>query len=71
VGLRKPDPAIYEYAISELAVRPTETVFIDDDKTYIEAARALGINGVVFISSKQLAEDLQRFIPNLELPERS
>jgi epoxide hydrolase-like predicted phosphatase len=68
VGLRKPDPAIYEYALSELAVQPNETVFIDDDKTYLEAARALGINGIVFSSAVQLVGELGQYIPNLEFP---
>lgn len=63
IGMRKPDPAIYKYVVNELKVLPQETAFIDDDKANVEAARALGANGILYDSPEQLAADLQNLIP--------
>jgi len=43
VGLRKPDPRIYELVCDRLAVAPTEAVFLDDLGTSCKAAGALGM----------------------------
>ena len=43
VGLRKPDPRIYQLACRELAVEPPEAVFLDDIGTNLKAARGLGM----------------------------
>ncbi len=46
--LLKPDRAFYEKAISLLGFAPSESVFIDDQPTNIEAAERCGIPGIVF-----------------------
>ena len=46
VGLRKPDPRIYELACRELGVTPPETAFLDDIGTNLKAARALGMTTI-------------------------
>jgi len=43
VGLRKPDPRIYEHACRELGVAPADAVFLDDIGSNLKAARALGM----------------------------
>lgn len=43
VGLRKPDPRIYELACARLEVAPTEAVFLDDLGTNLKSARAMGM----------------------------
>jgi epoxide hydrolase-like predicted phosphatase len=43
VGLRKPDPRIFELVCRELDVPPAETVFLDDIGINLKAARALGM----------------------------
>lgn len=47
VGLRKPDPAIYELTLARLGVEAEHAVFLDDHPTNVEAAQALGMGGVV------------------------
>jgi putative hydrolase of the HAD superfamily len=47
VGLRKPDPAIYELAAARLALPPQRIVFVDDLERNVEAARACGMVGIV------------------------
>ena len=43
VGLRKPDPRIYQLVCELLKVRPDESVFLDDIGSNLKPARALGM----------------------------
>ena len=43
VGLRKPDPRIYELVCRELGVPPARTAFLDDIGLNLKPARALGM----------------------------
>ena len=43
VGLRKPDPAIYELAAERLGLPPEACVFVDDLPGNLKPARALGM----------------------------
>lgn len=43
VGLRKPDPAIYQMACDALGVTPPEAAFLDDLGANLKGARALGM----------------------------
>jgi putative hydrolase of the HAD superfamily len=47
VGLRKPDPRIYELTCAQVGVAPTEAVFLDDNDENVSAAAALGIETVL------------------------
>jgi putative hydrolase of the HAD superfamily len=46
VGLRKPDPRIYELTCSRLGLQPEECIFVDDLECNIDAAAALGMEVV-------------------------
>ena len=46
VGLRKPDPRIYELVCNQLEVTPEETVFLDDLGANLKPARALGMTTI-------------------------
>jgi putative hydrolase of the HAD superfamily len=46
VGLRKPDPRIYELACEQLGIGPDEAVFLDDIGRNLKAARALGMTTI-------------------------
>jgi HAD superfamily hydrolase (TIGR01509 family) len=47
VGLRKPDPAIYELAAERLGLSPAACVFVDDLPGNLKPARALGMATVL------------------------
>jgi epoxide hydrolase-like predicted phosphatase len=47
VGLRKPDPRIFELALAQLGVDASNAVFLDDYAGNVEAARRVGIHGVL------------------------
>jgi len=50
VGLRKPDPAIFELATSQLGVSAADCVFVDDLAHNVAAAVAIGMVGVLHTS---------------------
>ena len=43
VGLRKPDPRIYQLTCRELGVEPAQAAFLDDIGRNLKSARALGM----------------------------
>ena len=59
VGASKPDPLIYREALKACRVGAEEAVYIDDVAAYAEAARQLGMTGLVFQSPEQLQTDLR------------
>jgi putative hydrolase of the HAD superfamily len=58
LGIVKPDPEIYRHTLRELGTNPEETLFIDDRRPNVEAARALGIQALEYSSVEQLREEL-------------
>jgi putative hydrolase of the HAD superfamily len=47
IRLRKPDQDIYEYVLADAELMPGETLFFDDLPINVEAARQVGIHGVL------------------------
>jgi len=48
VGLRKPDPKIYEYTLNKLGVSASDCLFVDNSVENLNAAEALGITPILF-----------------------
>ena len=61
VGLRKPDPAIYTLTVERLGggVRAEDCVFVDDLDVNCEAAQALGMAAVRFVSAGQAIPEIE------------
>ncbi len=62
IGLIKPDPRIFQYALSKLLVNPEEVVFIDDSSKYIYAAKDLGMHTILYKDYGQMKTELIRFL---------
>lgn len=60
----KPHPASFQAALYQLRSKPEECLFIDDSTINVEAARALGIPSVVFITATDLEVELKKLLPN-------
>ena len=67
VGALKPDRSIYGIAARMAGVPPEAIFFTDDVPEHVEAARAAGWDGEVFVTAARLADDLQRRGLNLGL----
>ncbi|MGD0458761.1 MAG: HAD family phosphatase [Terriglobia bacterium] len=66
VQLAKPEAAIFHACLEVVHSRPEECLFIDDRAENVEAARALGMHALKFVSVHELAADVQPF--NLPAP---
>jgi putative hydrolase of the HAD superfamily len=60
LGLRKPDPKIFELALDVLQRDPEEVAFIDDRAGNCAAAEALGIHAIQYQDESQCAQALER-----------
>jgi len=59
VGLRKPDPRIYEHVCRELGVQAPESVFLDDIGANLKTARALGMHTIKVDTPEQALAELE------------
>jgi 2-haloacid dehalogenase len=57
---RKPFPDIYQTTLKRFDLKPEQSLFIDDNKRNIEAAKALGIHCIHFSSPQQLEKELKK-----------
>lgn len=60
LGCRKPDPAIYRFALDVASVSPAECIYLDDRALLIEAARKLGLPSVQHQSFDQTKSLLEK-----------
>jgi len=60
VGLRKPDPAIYELTAARLSVPPAHCLLVDDKARNTEVARAIGMPAFRFTTAGEMAQMLRR-----------
>jgi 2-haloacid dehalogenase len=58
LGITKPDPRIYEHLLETFELEPGQDFFTDDIDANVEAARAIGIEAVVFRGPERLRRDL-------------
>jgi putative hydrolase of the HAD superfamily len=61
VGMRKPEPGIYELTVERLGdgLEPRDCVFIDDTDVNCEAARELGMHAVHFGDTEQAIAEVE------------
>jgi len=62
VGVRKPDPEIYELTLTGLGVPAGECLFVDDIEVNCEAARAAGMSAVVFRDTEQAIAEVRALL---------
>jgi HAD superfamily hydrolase (TIGR01509 family) len=59
VGARKPKEKIYDAVFEKTDIARDETLYIDDIKAYVEAAKRYGLQGLHFKNAKDLWEFLK------------
>jgi 2-haloacid dehalogenase len=58
IGMKKPDPRIFEHAATRFRLTPARTLFIDDSRPNVESAARFGFSALHFESPSQLGRDL-------------
>jgi len=56
---RKPDAKIYRILLKKYNLKPHESLFIDDKKENVQAARKIGMHAVRFKGARQLRKELK------------
>lgn len=62
VGIRKPDPRIYQLACNEIGVVPENVAFLDDLGINLKPARKLGMSTIKVLSANQALNDLEALL---------
>ncbi len=62
VKMIKPEPEIFQYLLDSYDLEPASTVFVDDSTRNIAAARALGIQGILFTTAEECRKQLEPFL---------
>jgi 2-haloacid dehalogenase len=58
-GVAKPDPRVFELVLERFNLDPARTLFVDDSRVNVEAARGVRLRAVQFESPAQLHTVLQ------------
>lgn len=58
LGVRKPEPAIFEHACAEMKVDPSRCIFLDDLGINLKPARAMGMTTIKVTSPDQAVQEL-------------
>ena len=58
--MMKPERKIYEIAVAKLGLPAARCVFIDDSAEIVNAAKDIGLNGIVFADLEQVKSELVR-----------
>jgi putative hydrolase of the HAD superfamily len=62
VGMRKPEPRIYELTLETLGLPAAQTVFVDDLEVNCDAASSLGLQAVWFRDAEQAIADVETIL---------
>lgn len=62
VGLKKPDPRIFELTAKKLGVMPEECVFTDDHEEYLAGALAIGMKTILYTGFEEFKRELEKVL---------
>ena len=60
-GVTKPDLRIYQILLDRYGLKAEECLFVDDRLENVEAARALGMQGIVFKNCEETKSEFRRY----------
>ena len=66
LGIRKPNPEIYQIACDQMGINPNQALFIDDLGINLKPARALGMKTIKVLDQEQALDELEQQL-NLDL----
>lgn len=62
VGIGKPDAEIYKLTLQKLGAEPNESIFIDDNERYCQAAKDLGVKAILYKDFEQMKVELEQVL---------
>lgn len=62
IGMIKPQPAAFQYALKRLGCQAGETIFIDDRVRNVEGAQAAGIHAILYTDRLEMNNQITKFM---------
>jgi putative hydrolase of the HAD superfamily len=62
VKMMKPEPEVFQHLLDTFKLRAEESVFIDDLVANVDAARMVGLHGILFKDAEQCKQELDRLL---------
>jgi len=62
IKFRKNEDSSYKYVLKNIALKPNELIFIDNNPEYIEKAKNFGINGILYKKEANLKSEILKLI---------
>lgn len=62
VGIRKPNPAIYELACDQMGIKPSDAIYLDDLGINLKPAKALGMTTIKVLNADQALDELEQHL---------
>lgn len=62
IRMRKPDLEIYDYVLNDAQLDPAKTLFIDDNKDNVEAAKSIGIQAVLHDPTEEIISSIDGYL---------
>ena len=62
IGIRKPDPRIYQMTCEHMSITPEETIYLDDLGINLKPARTLGMTTIKVLSAEQALTELEQHL---------
>lgn len=59
IGIKKPDPKIFQMLLEQLHMAPQEVLFIDNNKDAVETAKKMGMDAIIFKNAPQITKELK------------
>ena len=59
--LAKPDALAFQEVLKKLKVKPSEALMVDDRAENIQAAKALGMRGIVYKDAASFAKQIKKY----------
>jgi putative hydrolase of the HAD superfamily len=71
LGVRKPEPRIYELALADAQIAPARALFVDDRAENIEGAARVGMQTLHVPTPQILQRELSKLFPLLDTRARA
>ena len=62
VGAMKPEPEIFQIALEQFGVRPSEAIFVDDFYINVEGCQKVGMKGIHFKDAESTLQQLKKLL---------
>jgi HAD superfamily hydrolase (TIGR01509 family) len=62
VQMMKPEPEVFAHLLEKYELRPEQSVFVDDLSANVDAAKRVGLHGILFKDAVQCGSELDQLL---------